>query len=273
MPNEDEGKRVQAQPLPDTTRTLEEQIFDAKDATLRLWERNRHVQQRIGGLERRVRGLTWLALGLLLGSAGLFAVLVQGQLVPLQRQVVALQETVSPLPARLEELTRTITAGADHASATSDDVHGTQMEQEVREALQRLLPEMLTTTRKENGQGSAVTEGSETVVSLAMGAATGPTGAPVRLVVGKTDPHTTPWVQYNQGGIYVDIDTSSAGFTSTPYYFTSLSGHTNNWMAQGVTSIYQPTARGFRVHVGYRELTAAQATSWGWAMSWLAIGK
>ncbi len=272
MPNEDEGKSVHAQPLPDTTRRLEEKLFDAKDATLRLWERNRHLQQRIGGLERRVRGLTWLALGLLLGSAGMVAVLVQGQLAPLHRQVAALQETVSPLPARLEELTRTITARTNSTSATSDEAHEQQREQEIRDALQRLLPELLATASKETGQGSSVNAGSGTVVSFAMRAATGPTGAPVRLVVGKMDAHTTPWVQYNQGGVSVDIDTSSAGFTSTPYYFTSLSGHTNNWMAQGVTSIYQPTARGFRVHVGYRELTAAQATSWGWAIRWLAIG-
>jgi hypothetical protein len=94
----------------------------------------------------------------------------------------------------------------------------------------------------------------------------------LRIVVGKTDPQKTRWVQYNDGGIYVDIDTSSAGFSVTPYYFTSLSGHTNNWMAQGVTSIYSPTAKGFRVHVGYRGLTAAQAKDWGWAISWIAIG-
>ena len=163
-------------------------------------------------------------------------------------------------------------ARANTASATSDDAHSKQVEQEVREALQKLAPDRLATAGKESGQERSVNGVSGTLVSPAVGAATGPTGAPVRLVVGRTDPHTTPWVQYNHGGIYVDIDTSSAGFASTPSYFTSLSGHTNNWMAQGVTSIYLPTARGFRVHVGYRELTAAQANSWGWSLSWMAIG-
>ena len=104
MPNEDEAKRAEAHPLQETVRTLEEKIFDAKDATLRLWERNRQLQHRVGGLERRVRVLTWLALGFMLGSAGLVAVLTQGQVAPLQRQVVALQETVSPLAARIEEV-------------------------------------------------------------------------------------------------------------------------------------------------------------------------
>src|SRR5256885_1806965 len=108
MPNEDEEKRVHAQPLPATARTLEEQLFNAKDATLRLWERNRQLQHRVGGLERRMRGLTWLTLGLMVGSAGLFAILVQGQIAPLHRHVAVLQETLSPLPARLEELARTI---------------------------------------------------------------------------------------------------------------------------------------------------------------------
>jgi len=272
MPNEDEAKRAEAHPLQETVRTLEEKIFDAKDATLRLWERNRHLQQRVGGLERRVRVLTWLALGLMLGSTGLFAFIAQGQVAPLQRQVAALQETLSPLPARLEEVVGTMMARANTASATSDDAHSKQVEQEVREALQKLAPDMPATAGTESGQGRAVTEGSGPLVSAAVGAAKEPTGAPVRLVVGRTDPHTTPWVQYNHGGIYVDIDTSSAGFASTPSYFTSLSGHTNNWMAQGVTSIYLPTARGFRVHVGYRELTAAQANSWGWSLSWMAIG-
>ena len=124
-------------------------------------------------------------------------------------------------------------ARANAGSATSDDAHGKQVEQEVREALQKLAPDMLATGGKESGQGRAVTEGSGSLLSATVGAATGPTGAPVRLVVGRTDPHTTPWVQYNHGGIYVDIDTSSAGFAATPYYFNSLSGHTNNWMHGG----------------------------------------
>jgi hypothetical protein len=271
MPNEDEDKRAQTYPLPATARTLEEQLFEAKDATLRLWERNRQLHYRVGGLERRVRGLTRLVLGLLLGSAGLIALLVQSQVVPLQRQVVALQETVNPLPARIEEVAESMMARANPASATSDDAHGTQVEQEVREAIQSWRQTCSRRRERRAGRESRH-RGGGSLLSATVGAATGPTGAPVRLVVGRTDPHTTPWVQYNHGGIYVDIDTSSAGFAATPYYFTSLSGHTNNWMAQGVTSIYLPTATGFRVHVGYRELTAAQANSWGWSLSWLAIG-
>jgi hypothetical protein len=271
MPNEDAGKEAEAHTLQETARNLEEKIFDAKDATLRLWERNRQLQHRVSGLERRVRGLTWLVLGFALTSAGVLVIIAKSQIFPLQHQVAALQATVSPLQARIEEVAGMLQASAHAAAATSDKTRRQQVEQEVREAVQKLAPALLATAGQESGQESSVTADSGTLVSAAVGTE-GSTGAPVRLVVGRTDPHKTPWVQYNHGGIYVDIDTSSAGFTSTPYYFTSLSGHTNNWMAQGVTSIYLPTATGFRVHVGYRELTAAQANSWGWSISWIALG-
>src|SRR5215813_13424127 len=207
MPNEDEVKKTQeAHPLQETARTLEEKLFDAKDATLRLWERNRHLQQKVGGLEHRMRVLTWLALGLILGSAGLFAVIVKSQIAPLQRQVVALQETVSPLQTKIDEFAGTVMARANTASAMNDDAHSKPVEQEVREAIQKLAPAMLATVEKESGQGRSDNESSGTLVSSAVGTATGPTGETVRLVVGRTDPHKTPWVQYNHGGIYVDID-------------------------------------------------------------------
>lgn len=76
--NEDEGKQAEVQVPQETARTLEEKIFDAKDATLRLWERNRHLQERVEGLENRVRWLTWLILGLFLGSVSLIAVIAKG---------------------------------------------------------------------------------------------------------------------------------------------------------------------------------------------------
>ena len=201
----------------------------------------------------------------------MFVVMAKGQISPLQHQVVTLHETVDALQGRIEEFAGTLKTSTNTAPSTSDEARLKQVEQEVLAAVQKLAPELLATADKENGQGRPVTEGAETLVSSAVGVATGPTGETLRLVVGKTDPRKTPWVQYNRGGIYVDIDTSRAGFASTPYYFTSLSGHTNNWLAQGVTSIYLPTATGFRVHVGSRELTAAQANSWGWSISWVAI--
>ena len=116
------------------------------------------------------------------------------------------------------------------------------------------------------------TGGGGKIANLMVGTVKGPASETLRIVVGKTDLQNTRWVQYSDGGIYVDIDASSAGFSSTPYYFTSLGGHTNNWQAQGVTSVYLPTTKGFRVHVGHRELTAAQAKEWGWYVNWIAVG-
>lgn len=271
MSNEDEGTNTGVQTLQEKARNLEEKIFDAKDATLRLWERNRHLQTRIGGLETRVRLLLWLALGLLLGSAIMFAVIVKGQVSPLQRQVIVLQETVDPLRARIEEVDQALKTEANTTPATIDDATVKRLEHEVLESVKKLAPEILAAAN-EGEPVSAVNDSGETHRGSTVGTVTGPTGEPLRLAVGRTDPQKTNWRQYNRGGIYVDIDTSSAGFSSTPYYFTSLSGHTNNWMAQGVTSIYLPTAKGFRVHVGYRELTAAQAKQWGWSISWIAVG-
>jgi hypothetical protein len=272
MPNEDEAKSAESQTLQDAARNLEEKIFDAKDATLRLWERNRHLQERVGGLESRVRLLTWLILGLGLVSAGVFAVLAKGQVSPLQNQVAGLQETIGTLQARVEASDRAIKAGANNSSSSLDETRIKQMERQMLDSVKNQVPDILASIIKEGGPGSPFTAVHGTIGSTTVREVKGPTGEPLRLVVGRTDPKKTSWVQYNDGGIYVDIDTSSAGFSATPYYFTSLSGHTNNWMAQGVTSIYLPTEKGFRVHVGHRELKAAQAKEWGWSVNWIAVG-
>jgi hypothetical protein len=271
MANEDVVKEAETQTLQEATRNLEEKIFDAKDATLRLSERTRHLQERVGGLESRVRFLNRLALGLLLGSVGAFAAIAKGQLSPLHSQVVALQESMGPLQAKLEEFDRTMKAGEKRETAAVGEARIQQLEKEVLESVKKAAPEILAATLKEEGHVPPTNAvGGEIVTPV--GAVKGPASETLHIVVGKTDPQQTRWVQYSDGGIYVDIDTSSAGFSSTPYYFTSLGGHTNNWQAQGVTSIYLPTEKGFRVHVGHRELTATQAKEWGWYINWIAIG-
>ena len=272
MSNEDAVKGAETQTLQEATRNLEEKIFDAKDATLRLSERTRHLQERVGGLESRVRLLTWGALVLVVGSAGMFAAIAKGQLSPLHSQVVVLQETMGPLQAKLEEFDRTMKAGENRETAAVGEARIQQLEKDLLESVKKLAPEILAATLKEGGHAHPTNDVGGEIVNPTVGAGKGPASETLRIVVGKTDPQKTRWVQYNDGGIYVDIDTSSAGFSSAPYYFTSLSGHTNNWRAQGVTSIYLPTARGFRVHVGHRELTAAQAKEWGWYINWIAIG-
>src|SRR5262245_9306325 len=275
MAQEERNKEAETPALQEATRNLEEKIFDAKDAVLRLRERNRHLHERVGRLENRAKWLTWCALGalgLVLASIGILAFIAKEQISPLQSQVATLQATLNPVQAKLEELERARQTCANGTTAAIGEARIQQLKLDLLESVKKLAPEILAAALKDGGQGSPTTAASGAVTTTAVGSVKGPTGETLRIAVGRTDPQKTQWVQYNDGGIYLDIDTASAGFSSTPYYFTSLSGHTNNWMAQGVTSIYSPTAKGFRVHVGHRELTAAQAKNWDWSISWIAIG-
>lgn len=244
-------------------RNLEERIQDAKDSTLRLWERTRSLQEKQGLLENRAKLIPWIALALLVGSIGLSALITKQQLSKMEQQLAALQAT-PPQPS------------------ASQDENLEQIKKELLESVKQMAPELLVAAIKE-GKLSLPPDNARTAPDNAPTQSAVPSSAPVlvkgpgnetlRIVVGRTDPSKTRWVQYSDGGVAVDVDTSHAGFSTSPYYFTSLGGHTNNWMAQGVTSIYEPTAKGFRVHVGYRGLTAAQAKDWGWYVNWIAIGE
>jgi len=90
---------------------------------------------------------------------------------------------------------------------------------------------------------------------------------------GSTTPGATNWVQYGSNGLYVDVDTSSAGFDKTPIYITSLGGNSLHWQTTGATSIYSPTPKGFRVYVFYKggSITPAQANSLKWHIQWLGV--
>jgi hypothetical protein len=90
---------------------------------------------------------------------------------------------------------------------------------------------------------------------------------------GSTPSGNTVWQQFNDG-IFVDVDTSSAGFTTTPIYITSLGGTSHHWSTTGATSIYIPTPKGFRVYL--REstggsLTPAFANQKEWHINWIAV--
>jgi hypothetical protein len=66
---------------------------------------------------------------------------------------------------------------------------------------------------------------------------------------GSTVPGTTPRKQYGKSGIYVDVDTSGAGFRVTPPYFTSLGGNSNHWSTSGSNAVYNATPNGFRIYL------------------------
>ncbi len=98
----------------------------------------------------------------------------------------------------------------------------------------------------------------------------------MKFASGSTTPGATNWVKYTNSGIYLDVDTSSAGFTTTPKYFTSIGGTSSQWSTTGATSIYNATKNGFRVYVRWANgaaITAAQANAWNWHIDWLAVGK
>jgi hypothetical protein len=92
---------------------------------------------------------------------------------------------------------------------------------------------------------------------------------------GSTPVGNTAWQPYPGGeGIFLDVDTSSAGFTTTPIYITSLGGRVGHWWTTGATSIYAPTPTGFRVYVRYSTgglLTPAEANENGWHINWIAV--
>lgn len=101
--------------------------------------------------------------------------------------------------------------------------------------------------------------------------------ASLRIGSGSTPAGSTNWQQYPSGrGVFVDIDTSAAGFTGTPAYFSSLAGNQINgqWKTTGASSIYLPTATKFRIYIRMADdslFTPAEANARGWFINWMGI--
>ena len=242
-------------------------LHEVKDSTLRLWDRNRLLQEQVERLANRLTVLTRLAVGFGIGGLALVALLFSNRLSHMQSHIATLQATLPALQASRSSITET-----DRA----------QMQKELLESVKQMAPDLLAAAVKDGKLNTVARSESSTstpqdathlATNILPGIIRGPSNQALRVVVGRTDPQKTRWIQYSDGNIAVEIDTASAGFATIPYYFTSLGGHTNNWMAQGVMSIYEPTAKGFRVHVGHLKLTAEQAKNWGWYVNWIAIGE
>jgi hypothetical protein len=98
-----------------------------------------------------------------------------------------------------------------------------------------------------------------------------------RIASGGTPPGATNWQQYSppqNTGVYVDVDTSAGRFSATPVYITSIGGTSSHWDTTGATSIYSPTATGFRVYVRWadgRPLTPAEANNYQWHINWIGM--
>ena len=101
----------------------------------------------------------------------------------------------------------------------------------------------------------------------------------MKSATGSTPAGRTNWVKFRKkdaqrNGIYVDVDTSSAGFDSTPQYITSIGGTRDQWLITGASAIYKPSKSGFRVYlhqVGLG-LTPEYANERDWHINWAAFG-
>ncbi|MBD2301378.1 MULTISPECIES: RICIN domain-containing protein [Nostocales] len=97
-----------------------------------------------------------------------------------------------------------------------------------------------------------------------------------KIASGNTTPGATNWQQYSDG-IYIEVDTSAAGFTKTPRYITSLAGDSKHYGTTGATSIYNPTATGFRIQIRWEKdyesgtITPELANTNKWHINWIAI--
>ncbi len=87
---------------------------------------------------------------------------------------------------------------------------------------------------------------------------------------GQTEPGHTKWIQGDDSTVYTDVDTLNCGFEETPVYSTSVGGKVNHWVARGKTSIFIPTATGFRVHLHLPGITPELANQKQWHINWSA---
>ena len=93
-----------------------------------------------------------------------------------------------------------------------------------------------------------------------------------RLAYGKTAPGSG-WQSYSDG-VCIDVDTSSANFSTSPKYAISLGGSTYCWPTTGGNVVYNPTAKGFRVCIRRTDktrLTPADAESCGLHIQWIGL--
>lgn len=105
---------------------------------------------------------------------------------------------------------------------------------------------------------------------------------------GVTSP--SDWQDYFSLGIFVDVNTSACGFTTTPHYLVTLESITNSgyhWYTGGTPAIYNATPTGFTVYLRWIDhpteaptiggllyanpLRVAAANDRGWVIRWTGI--
>ena len=96
----------------------------------------------------------------------------------------------------------------------------------------------------------------------------------MQIGAGSSIPGATAWQVFDPSGIYVDVDTSAAGFGRVPVYVSALGGTAHHWEATGGSAIYLPTAAGFRVYVRLASgapLAPAFANANGWIVQRIGV--
>jgi hypothetical protein len=94
-----------------------------------------------------------------------------------------------------------------------------------------------------------------------------------RIASGSTRPGQG-WVAYGTAGIYIDVDTSSAHFTGSPTYTSTVGGIGGQWALTGTGAIYSPTTTGFRIYVRFSDgspLSPATAQAFQWHVNWVGV--
>jgi len=91
--------------------------------------------------------------------------------------------------------------------------------------------------------------------------------------------HAAKFQLYRGGetGLEFYVDTSHCRFTSTPVYLTSLTGNGAHWHVVGISSLYEMTATGFKIYLGYMNSTISKQTMLEmsidnkWTFEWIGI--
>ncbi|MGB3245220.1 MAG: hypothetical protein WBB25_11840 [Sulfitobacter sp.] len=110
----------------------------------------------------------------------------------------------------------------------------------------------------------------------------GADGKALRVVTGRVCPEQVKWTACTSGcGARAPtsgnllVDTSVAGFKSTPNYYVSITG-SGAWIADGLDSIYSATAEGFKLYVRREDGANLPSSANGkanWCIRWMGIGE
>jgi hypothetical protein len=98
---------------------------------------------------------------------------------------------------------------------------------------------------------------------------------PPHIGTGKTEPGNTAWKPDENDekyGICVEVDTSSAGFKTTPNYVASLGGVGDQDRLTGTSAIYHATKTSFSIYLRWsekREITPTIANDSDWHVIWI----